>query len=116
MIRKAFVMEVRAGCEEEYEQRHNPIWPELEQALREHGVRNYAIFLHPTTRQLFGYAEVESEQRWNAIATTPVCRRWWDRMRDIMPTNPDHSPVAVPLKEVFRLAERAKGSEAQSVG
>jgi L-rhamnose mutarotase len=29
-IRKAFVMSVHAGAEEEYENRHQPIWPELE--------------------------------------------------------------------------------------
>jgi len=103
MICKAFVMEVLAGCEEEYERRHDPIWPELEQVLREHGVKTYAIYLHPTTRQLFGYAEVESEQRWAAIAATPICRRWWTWMKELMPTNPDHSPVTTPLKEVFRL-------------
>jgi L-rhamnose mutarotase len=28
-IRKAFVMSVNAGAEEEYEKRHQPIWPEL---------------------------------------------------------------------------------------
>jgi L-rhamnose mutarotase len=31
-IRKAFVMSVNAGAEEEYEKRHNPIWPELEKS------------------------------------------------------------------------------------
>ena len=45
MIRKAFVMSLNAGCEAEYEQRHNPIWPELERTLLEHGVTNYSIFL-----------------------------------------------------------------------
>ena len=68
MKRKAFVMSVHAGMEEEYEKRHSPIWPELESALKEHGVLSYSIFLHPETRQLFGYAEIEDEERWAAIA------------------------------------------------
>ncbi len=103
MIRKAFVMSVHAGQEGEYERRHRPIWPELEAVLNAHGVHNYSIFLHPETRQLFAYAEIEDEARWNAIAQTPVCQKWWRHMADIMPANPDHSPVALPLREVFHL-------------
>jgi L-rhamnose mutarotase len=103
MIRKAFVMSVNAGSEEEYEKRHNPIWADLEQTLKDHGVHNYSIFLHPETRQLFAYAEIESEERWAAIASTEVCRRWWKHMGDVMPSNPDHSPVSAELKEVFHI-------------
>ena len=101
MIRKAFVMSVNAGCEEEYKRRHSPIWPELEQVLKDHGVHNYSIFLHPETRQLFAFAEIEDEARWAAIAATPVCQKWWQHMGAVMPSNPDNSPVSIPLKEVF---------------
>ena len=104
MIRKAFVMSVHAGSEAEYERRHRPIWPELEAVLKAHGVHNYSIFLHPETRQLFAYAEIEDEARWAAIAQTEVCRRWWKFMGDVMPSNSDHSPVAQELREVFHLA------------
>lgn len=103
MIRKAFVMSVDAGQEVEYERRHQPIWKELEDVLKTHGVHNYSIFLHPETRQLFGYAEIEDEARWASIANTEVCQRWWKYMGDVMPSNPDRSPVAQGLKEVFHL-------------
>lgn len=103
MIRKAFVMSVNVGCEEEYERRHSPIWPELEQTLKAHGVHNYSIFLHPETRQLFGYAEIEDETRWNAIADTAICKKWWAHMGDVMPSNPDNSPVSTGLKQVFHI-------------
>ena len=103
MIRKAFVMSVKAGCEGEYERRHRPIWRDLEETLRAHGVHNYSIFLHPETRQLFGYAEIESEERWVAIAGTEVCQRWWRHMSEVMPANEDASPVSVALREVFHL-------------
>jgi L-rhamnose mutarotase len=102
-MRKAFVMRLKPGNESEYEHRHNPIWEELASLLQEHGVRNYSIFLHPETRQLFAYAEVEDEERWKGIAATAVCRRWWDHMAELMQVNPDNSPVAVPLREVFHL-------------
>jgi L-rhamnose mutarotase len=103
MIRKAFVMQLHQGQEAEYRRRHNPIWPELEAVLRSHGVRSYSIFLHPQTLQLFAYAEVEDEARWDSIASTAECQRWWTFMRDLMDTNADHSPVSVPLAEVFNL-------------
>lgn len=103
MIRKAFVMSAHAGSEQEYERRHSPIWPELEQVLKAHGAHNYSIFLHPETRQLFGYVEIEDEDRWNAIAQTPICQKWWVHMGDIMPSNSDHSPVATELRSVFHL-------------
>lgn len=103
MIRKAFVMSVNAGQEAEYARRHQPIWAELEAVLKRHGVHNYSIFLDPGTRQLFGYVEIEDEARWAAIAQTPECRKWWAHMQDIMPSNPDNSPVSRELREVFHL-------------
>lgn len=103
MIRQAFVMRLNEGAEVEYQRRHSPIWPELETVLKEHGVHNYSIFLLSETRQLFAYAEIEDEARWNAIAQTPECRKWWAHMGDIMPSNPDGSPVATGLKEMFHL-------------
>ena len=45
MIRKAFVMQVNPDAHEEYQRRHNPIWPELEAVLKSHGAHNYAIYL-----------------------------------------------------------------------
>ena len=106
MIRKAFVMSVNPGAEAEYERRHNPIWPELEQILKDHGVHSYSIFLHPQTHQLFAFAEIENEARWAAIADTPECGRWWRHMAELMPHNSDASPVAAELKEVFYLSRR----------
>ena len=103
MSRQAFVMTVNPGEEDEYQKRHQPIWPELEQVLKDHGVHNYSIFILQETRQLFAYAEIEDEARWNAIAETPVCKRWWVHMHPIMPSHPDHSPIASPLREVFHL-------------
>ena len=103
MIHKAFRMAVNAGSFDEYARRHNPVWPELETVLREHGVHDYSIFLDETDGSLFGYVEIEDEARWEAIARTDVCRRWWTYMRDLMPTNPDDSPRSQPLKEVFHV-------------
>ena len=103
MIRKAFVMSVNPDKHTEYEKRHSPIWPELAQTLKEHGVHNYSIFLQPETHQLFAYVEIENEARWQAIASTEVCQRWWASMKDLMPSNPDNSPISSSIREVFHL-------------
>ncbi len=103
MIRKAFVMSVDRGKEVEYAQRHNPIADDLRKTLKQHGVHNYSIFLDSETNALFGYVEIESEERWNAISQTDSCKRWWKYMRDVMPTNSDDSPLSSDLSEVFHL-------------
>lgn len=104
MIRKAFVMHLHPGKKEEYRRRHNPIWPELEAELKSHGAHNYSIFLDEATHTLFAYVEIEDEARWQSIAQTEACRRWWAFMKDVMPSNPDNSPVAKEIEEVFHLA------------
>lgn len=96
-------MSVDPASHAEYELRHRPIWAELEAVLKDNGVSNYSIYLDEQTSQLFGYAEIESEDRWKAIAATDECKRWWAFMRDIMPSNADNSPVSRELKEVFHL-------------
>ena len=103
MIRKAFLMSVNPDAHGEYETRHRPIWEDLAGVLKRHGVSNYSIFLDEETSQLFGYAEIESEEQWNAIAETEECRLWWKYMSDIMPSNEDNSPVSRGLREVFHL-------------
>ena len=103
MLRKSFMMTLNPGRQTEYHRRHNPIWPELQQVLKTHGVHNYSIFLDRDTDKLFGYVELESEERWRQIAETAECRRWWDSMRELMICNADASPVVVELVEVFHL-------------
>lgn len=104
MIRKAFVMRLHATAHEEYRRRHDAIWPELAQALRDHGVTSYSIFLDAARNLLFAYVELASLERWNALATTEVCRRWWVFMRDIMETHADASPVSDDLVEMFHIS------------
>ena len=103
MIRKAFKMHVNPAAHGEYERRHNPIWADLEQVLKLHGAHHYSIFLDAETHTLFAYVEIESQERWDAVAQTAVCQRWWAHMTDVMPSNPDNSPVSTELRPVFYL-------------
>lgn len=101
--RKAFVMSVNPGMEVEYEKRHSPIWPELQAMLKKHGGHMYSIYLHRETLQLFAYVEIEDEARWAQVPLQEICQKWWAYMKDIMPSHPDNSPVAIPLHEVFHM-------------
>ncbi len=103
MIRKAFVMEVYPDQHEEYEKRHNKIWPEMVKELKNHGAHNYSIFLDKETNQLFGYIEIEDEEKWKQMALTEINQKWWAFMEPVMKTNSDNSPVSKDLKEVFHL-------------
>ena len=102
-MRLAFTMLVDPGQATEYEARHNPIWPELENTLIGHGVKTYSIFLERATGMLFAYAEIEDLDKWQAIASTEVCQRWWRYMAPLMAVNADHSPKTTNLDEVFHL-------------
>src|SRR4029453_310353 len=99
MQRKSFLMTLKPGARVEYERRHNPIWPELQQVLKQHGVHNYSIFLGSDEQHLFAYVEIESEEMWQRIAATEVCQRWWTYMKDLMLTKEDNSPLSVELAE-----------------
>ena len=103
VVRKAVMMTVDPGKASEYERRHQEIWPEMEDTLREHGVITYSIFLDTVGLRLFAYVEVESEEKWEAISRSPVCQRWWAYMKDIMPCNPDNSPISQEMREVFHI-------------
>ena len=103
MIRKAFVMEVYPDQHEEYEKRHNEIWPEMVKELKNHGAHNYSIFLDKETNQLFGYIEIEDEEKWKQMSLTEINQKWWAFMEPVMKTNSDNSPVTKDLKEVFHL-------------
>ena len=100
---KGFKMKLYEGQEAEYEKRHNQLWPEMKDMIHEYGGKNYTIFLDKETLTLFGYIEIEDEERWAKGANTAINRKWWDFMADIMETNPDNSPVSINLKEVFHL-------------
>ena len=100
---KGFKMKLFPGQEEEYERRHNLLWPEMKAMIHEYGGRNYSIFLDRETLTLFGYIELDDPDLWAKSADTVINRKWWDFMADIMETNPDNSPVSQDLQVVFHL-------------
>lgn len=103
MIRKASIMFVYKDKFEEYKRRHDEIWPGMVEELKAHGAHNYSIFLEKETGKLFAYLEIEDEDKWNKVAETDICKKWWEYMAPLMETNPDNSPVSVTLNELFYL-------------
>lgn len=104
MQRHAFKMYLNPGCEAEYIRRHDEIWPELVELLRGTGISNYSIHLDRETMVLFGYLERRDDHGMADLPDHPVMKKWWAHMGDIMRTNPDGSPVAIPLDETFYMA------------
>jgi len=103
MERIAFKMYLKPGFENEYQKRHNEIWPELKQLIKESGVSDYSIFWDKDTNILFASQKNEGEMGSQDLGNNPVVQRWWAYMADIMETNIDNSPVSISLKELFYL-------------
>ena len=104
MTRKhAFVMKLIPGHEAEYRRRHDEIWPELSDLLREAGISDYSIHLDRETSTLFAVMWQADDRLMDDLPTHPVMRRWWDHMADIMITSPDGSPCQRDLETVFHL-------------
>jgi L-rhamnose mutarotase len=101
MHRLAFKMKLNPGQKEEYKKRHEELWPELHSLLKETGISDYSIFLDEETNTLFGVLKVVDSRKMDALPQQAVMKKWWAYMKDIMLSNPDNSPVSIPLQEVF---------------
>jgi len=101
MKREAFKMFLKPGCEAEYEKRHNAIWPELKQLLKESGVYDYSIYWDKDTNILFACQKVSGDSSSQDLGDNPIVQKWWEYMADLMETNPDNSPISIPPPEVF---------------
>ena len=101
MKRLAFKMTLNEGQKEEYKKRHDEIWPELKNLLKDAGISEYSIFLDEETNTLFAFQKVSGEGGSQFLGKTEIVQKWWKFMSDIMKSNPDNSPVTKQLEEVF---------------
>ncbi len=101
--RVAFKMKLFKGQEREYKKRHAELWPDLQELLKAAGISDYSIFLDESTGDLFGVLKSGSLGALDNLPQSPVMQKWWKYMADIMESNPDNSPVSIPLPEVFYL-------------
>lgn len=106
MRRAAFCLRVRPDALEAYKRAHERVWPEMLDALRASGWRNYSLFLRDDGL-LFGYVETPDglEAARAAMATREVNARWQAAMAPYFELPEGAAPDAsfVELEEVFHL-------------
>lgn len=102
MNQLAFKMYLKPNKVEEYQKRHDKIWPELRQLLKEAGIGTYHIFHDPETNCLFAFQETNGGDS-QSLGKNPIVQKWWEYMSDLMETHEDNSPVALELQKVFDL-------------
>ena len=104
-MRVCFLLKIKVEKKEEYRKRHAEVWPEMAQALRETGWRNYSLFL-ADDGLLIGYLETEDfEQARASMKLHPVNAKWQSEMAPFFEALPDGAPDSqmMPLDEVFHL-------------
>ena len=74
MQRVAFRMKLFKGCEAEYKKRHNEIWPELKDLLKQAGIKDYSIFLDEETNTLFGYLTITNKTKLDELPDEPIMK------------------------------------------
>lgn len=106
MRRFGQVLGIRGECVDEYRRYHATIWPEIERAIRDAGIRNYSIFLRD--EQLFAYFEYvgpddEYQARMETLAGAPRMREWWDVMEAMQVPDPRREAGTwwTEMEEVF---------------
>jgi L-rhamnose mutarotase len=105
MKRYASWAKVRSGMLDEYQRRHAEVWPELLDAIRASGIRNYSLFLRDDGT-LFSYFEAEDAAASIAqVAATETSRRWQEAMAPLFEIPEGCAPQQsfVDLDEVFHL-------------
>lgn len=104
MERYAWQAVLKPGMREEYQRRHDEIWPELVTVLKEAGIENYSIW--NVGDWLFGYYECGKGKEFAAStqAASAVVARWNEYMKDVMEMPLDPETGAQPqLKPMFYL-------------
>ena len=99
--RSAFCLHVRPDKIDEYVEAHRNVCPEMLQALRNAGIRNYSIFR--AGHHVFGYFESDDpDAAARYLEAQEVSTRWQDAMASLLEERvPDAGPPR--LEEIFRL-------------
>jgi L-rhamnose mutarotase len=99
--RTGFVLRVRPDKIDEYVEAHRHVWPEMLDALRGAGIRNYTIFR--AGESMFGYFEADDlEAADRFLAAQEVSTRWQDAMAELLEERVQEGGP-VPLEQIFRL-------------
>jgi L-rhamnose mutarotase len=99
--RAAFVLHVKPDRIDDYVAAHANVWPEMLQALRAAGIRNYTIFRDGN--RAFGYFEADDLEAAAAyMEAQEVNADWQDAMAELLEERvPDAGPPE--LQPIFHL-------------
>jgi len=103
MERVGFTMRLLPGQEAEYRSRHAAVWPEMLDALRSAGARDYSIFIDGD--RLFAYLVVDDFDAFRAsMAASAVNDRWQAEMASLIdPLTDPATGFHQRLEEIFHL-------------
>jgi L-rhamnose mutarotase len=104
--RICFTLQVKPDRLQEYKERHSAVWPEMQEALRSAGWRNYSLFLREDGL-LIGYVETaDFERALSAMAATEVNSRWQKEMAGFFDGEggKQADEQMAPIPEVFHLS------------
>jgi len=106
MERVCFLLKVKPERLDEYKRRHESVWPEMREALRETGWRNYSLFLR-ADGLLVGYLETDDfSEALRGMAMRDVNERWQRQMAPFFEAldgrRPDEGMLR--LEEIFHLS------------
>jgi L-rhamnose mutarotase len=104
MERFAFRMQLKPGMEQEYRRRHDEIWAELVDLLRDAGISDYSIFLDEATLSLFAVLRLATPNKRDSLPDHPVMKLWWEAMAPLMEVEPNNRPREWPLVPMFHMA------------
>jgi L-rhamnose mutarotase len=101
--RICFVIRLRPGTEAEYRRRHDVIWPELTDAIRAAGIREYTLFRRGN--EVFAFAECERDGKaaFRRLARTAIDAEWSRWLSDLIELETDEQGELRYAEEVWRL-------------
>lgn len=105
MQRVCFTLQVKPDRLEEYKRRHRNVWPEMLDALRRTGWKNYSLFLRPDGL-LVGYLETPDFEAARAgMQREEVNARWQNEMKEFFIDDAGRAPdkQMAPFEMVFHL-------------
>lgn len=106
MQRVGFRLQVVPAMMDEYVRRHEQVWPEMLEALRETGWTNYSLFLDRSDGTLFGYFETpDLEKAKTGMASREINEKWQADMAPFFVALEGKRPDEgfLQLEEVFYL-------------
>ena len=102
--RVCFLLQLRPDRIDDYLKAHETVWPDMLDALRRAGWRNYSLFVRPEDGLVVGYLETpDFDRAVSDMAATEVNQRWQQSMAEFFeaPGHPDGAMLR--LTEYFHL-------------